>query len=209
MWVEKMGSKSEGREQDGSTGRESREADSNTSLFSQVIGLRTIQANNVIIIEKDKNDKEKLDKRENEVEENQKRMRMDLREFLASGGSVTEIRASEVLIIRPPMIDGRWEIETAGIPERGSERLEKEGMWSSMRMTSRTVMQKAERILNHKDRGNPECSGRVSRCLVSSVNTQNFQCAPRALSASTNQARPGQIQHRRPVCAGRPECGRN
>ncbi len=165
MWVEKMGSKSEGREQDGSTGRESREGDSNTSLFSQVIGLRTIQANNVIIIEKDKNDKEKLDKRENEVEENQKRMRMDLREFLASGGSVTEIRASEVLIIRPPMIDGRWEIETAGIPERGSERLEKEGIWSSMRMTSRTVMQKAERILNHKDRGSPECSGRVSQLL--------------------------------------------
>ncbi|KAF4100895.1 trichohyalin isoform X2 [Onychostoma macrolepis] len=165
MWVEKMGSKSEGRERDRSTGRESREADSSVSLFSPVVGLRTIQANNIIIIEKDKNSKEKLDKRENEVEDEHKRMRMDLREFLAGGGSVTEIRASEVLIIKPPVTDGRRETETAGIPERGSERLEKEGIWSSMRMTSRTVMQKAERILSHKDRGTPECSGRVSQLL--------------------------------------------
>ncbi|XP_016110635.1 trichohyalin-like isoform X2 [Sinocyclocheilus grahami] len=165
MWVEKMGSKSEGRERDRSTGRESWEADSSASLFSPVVGLRTIQANNIIIIEKYKNSKEKLDKGEKEVEEEQKRMRMDLREFLAGGGSVTEIRASEVLIIKPPMTDGRRETKTAGITERGSERLEKEGIWSSMRMTSRTVMQKAERVLNHKERGTPECSGRVSQLL--------------------------------------------
>ncbi len=165
MWVEKMGSKSEGRERDGSTGRESREADSSASLFCPVVGLRTIQANNIIIIEKHNNGKEKLDKREKEVEDEQKRMRMDLREFLAGGGSVTEIRASEVLIIKPPMTDGRRETETVGIPERGSERLEKEGIWFSMQMTSRTVTQKAERILNHKDRGTPECSGRVSQLL--------------------------------------------
>uniref|UniRef100_A0A672LM39 Phostensin/Taperin PP1-binding domain-containing protein n=1 Tax=Sinocyclocheilus grahami TaxID=75366 RepID=A0A672LM39_SINGR len=43
MWVEKMGSKSEGRERDRSTGRESWEADSSASLFSPVVGLRTIQ----------------------------------------------------------------------------------------------------------------------------------------------------------------------
>uniref|UniRef100_A0A8C1UAY9 Phostensin n=1 Tax=Cyprinus carpio TaxID=7962 RepID=A0A8C1UAY9_CYPCA len=93
MWVEKMGSKSEGRERDRSTGRESRETDSSASLLSPVVGLRMIQANNIIIIEKDKNGKEKLDKREKEAEEEQKRMRMDLREFLAGGGSVTEIRS--------------------------------------------------------------------------------------------------------------------
>ncbi|KTF89562.1 hypothetical protein cypCar_00042794, partial [Cyprinus carpio] len=165
MWVEKMGSKSEGRERDRSTGRESRETDSSASLLSPVVGLRMIQANNIIIIEKDKNGKEKLDKREKEAEEEQKRMRMDLREFLAGGGSVTEIRASEVLIIKPPMTDGRRETEMVGIPERGSKNLEKEGIWSSMRMTSRTVMQKAERVLNHKDRGTLECSGRVSQLL--------------------------------------------
>ncbi|XP_043089060.1 trichohyalin [Puntigrus tetrazona] len=165
MWVEKMVNKSEGKERDRSTGRDSREADSNTSRFSPVTGLRTIQANNIIIIEKDKNAKEKLVKREKEVEDEQKRMRMDLREFLAGGGSVTEIMASEVLIIKPPVTDGRSEAEMARIAERGSERLEKEGIRSSMRMASRTVMQKAERVLNHKDRGTPECSGRVSQLL--------------------------------------------
>ncbi|XP_059411560.1 trichohyalin-like [Carassius carassius] len=162
MWVEKMGHKSEGRERDRSTEGKNREADSSASLFSSVVGLRTIQANNIIIIEKDKNGKQKLDKRENEAEEEQKRMRMDLREFLAGGGSVTEIRASEVLIIKPPMTDGRRETDMVGIPERGSEHLEKEGIWSSMRMTSRTVMQKAERVLNHRTL---ECSGRVSQLL--------------------------------------------
>ncbi|RXN15547.1 trichohyalin-like isoform X1 [Labeo rohita] len=159
MWVEKMGSKSEGRERDRSTGREDREVDGSTSRFSPVVGLRTIQANNIIIIEKDKNAKEKLDKREKEVEEEQKRMRMDLREFLAGGGSVTEIRASEVLIIKPPVTDRKRETETAGILERGIERLEKEGMWSSTRV------KRAERIPNHKDRGVSECSGRVSQLL--------------------------------------------
>ncbi|KAL1254924.1 hypothetical protein QQF64_012985 [Cirrhinus molitorella] len=159
MWVEKMGSKTEGRERDRSTGRESRDADVSTSRFSPAVGLRTIQANNIIIIEKDKNAKEKLDKKEKEVEDEQKRMRMDLREFLAGGGSVTEIRASEVLIIKPPVTDRKRETETAGIPERGSERFDKEGIWSSTRL------QRAERVLNHKDRGAPECSGRVSQLL--------------------------------------------
>ncbi|XP_052389643.1 trichohyalin [Carassius gibelio] len=157
MWVEKMGSKIEGRERDRSTGREIREADTDTSLLSPVIGLHTIQAHNIIIIEKDKN---VLDLREKEVREDQKRMRMDLREFLAGGGSVTEIRASEVLIIKPPMMDGVRETETAGIPERGSERLEKE-----MQLVSRTDNQRAKRVLNHKDIRAPECSGRVSQLL--------------------------------------------
>uniref|UniRef100_A0A8C1IL46 Protein phosphatase 1, regulatory subunit 18 n=1 Tax=Cyprinus carpio TaxID=7962 RepID=A0A8C1IL46_CYPCA len=165
MWVEKMGSKSEGRERDRSIGREIREADTGTSLYSPVIGLRTIQAHNIIIIEKDKNVKEKLDKREKEVREDQKRMRMDLREFLAGGGSVTEISASEILIIKPPVMDGIRETETGGIPERGSRCLEKEGIWSSMQLMSRTVMQRAKRVLNHKEMGATECSGRVSQLL--------------------------------------------
>ncbi|XP_059364928.1 trichohyalin-like [Carassius carassius] len=165
MWVEKMGSKSEGRERDRSTGREIKEADTGTSLFSPVIGLHTIQAHNIIIIEKDKNVKEKLDMREKEVREDQKRMRMDLREFLAGGGSMTEIRASEVLIIKPPVMDGIRETETAGIPERGSERLVKEGIWSSMQLVSRTDNQRAKKVLNHKDIRAPECSGRVSQLL--------------------------------------------
>ncbi|XP_048059246.1 trichohyalin isoform X1 [Megalobrama amblycephala] len=164
MWVEKMGNKNEGRERDRSTGRESKEADSSKSPFSPVIGLRTIQANNIIIIEKEKNCKEKLDRRNKDVDEEEKRMRMDFREFLACGGSVTEIRASEVLIIKPPVTEGKRETE---MPERGSseERLDREGIWSSMHLMSRKVMQRAERVLNHKDRRTPECSGRVSQLL--------------------------------------------
>ncbi|XP_039521871.1 trichohyalin [Pimephales promelas] len=167
MWFEKTGNKSEGRERDRSTGRETRDVEISKSQFSQVVGLRTIQANNIIIIERDKHGKEKPDRMNKEVEEEEKRMRMDLREFLACGGSVTEIRASEVLIIKPSVIDGKRETEIAGMPERGSgeERLEREGIWRSMRLTSRTVMQRAEIFPNHKDKATQECSGRVSLLL--------------------------------------------
>ncbi|XP_077086351.1 uncharacterized protein ppp1r18 isoform X2 [Siphateles boraxobius] len=167
IWVEKTGNKSEGRERDRSPGRETRDAEISKSQFPPVVGLRTIQANNIIIIERDKNGNEKPDRRNEEVEEEEKRMRMDLREFLACGGSVTEIRASEVLIIKPSVIDGKRETEIVGMPERGSgeEPFEREGIWRSMRLTSRTVMQRAERFLNHKDKVTQECSGRVSLLL--------------------------------------------
>ncbi|XP_067281158.1 trichohyalin [Pseudorasbora parva] len=157
MWVEKMGSKSEGRDR-------SRETDGSKSQFPPFMGLRTIQANNIIIIEKDKNGEEKMDWRNKEVEEEDKRMRMDLREFLACGGSVTEIRASEVLIIKPSVTDSKRQIEISGMPERG-EHIERDGIWTSMRLTSRKVMQRAERVLNHRDRAKPEYSGRVSQLL--------------------------------------------
>lgn len=169
IWVEKTGNKSEGRERerDRSTGRETRDSEISKSQFPPVVGLRTIQANNIIIIERDKNGKENPDRRNKEVEEDEKRMRMDLREFLACGGSVTEIRASEVLIIKPSVIDGKRETEIVGMLGRGSgeECLEREGIWRSMRLTSRTVMQRAERFLNHKDKATQECSGRVSFLL--------------------------------------------
>uniref|UniRef100_A0A665VP49 Phostensin/Taperin PP1-binding domain-containing protein n=1 Tax=Echeneis naucrates TaxID=173247 RepID=A0A665VP49_ECHNA len=41
--------------------------------------------------------------RPEEDQQGKRAMKMDLREILASGGSVTEIRASEVLIIKPPV----------------------------------------------------------------------------------------------------------
>ncbi|XP_020562715.1 uncharacterized protein LOC101169215 [Oryzias latipes] len=71
--------------------------------------LRTIHADNIIIIEQDRKggddrrgkwmeaDREKL--QEDQI--GKRGMKMDLREILAGGGSVTEIRASEVLIIKP------------------------------------------------------------------------------------------------------------
>nr|XP_046219995.1 zinc finger CCCH domain-containing protein 13-like [Oncorhynchus gorbuscha] len=73
-----------------------------------VPGLRTIRADNIIIIEQDrKGSDERRGRRkewEREVmeEEQEKRdIKMDLKEFLSGGGSVTEIRTSEVLVIKP------------------------------------------------------------------------------------------------------------
>lgn len=80
--------------------------------FSPVLPcLRTIRADNIIIIEQDRkgSDERRSRWREGEretPEEDQhgkRGMKMDLREILAGGGSVTEIRASEVLIIKPSM----------------------------------------------------------------------------------------------------------
>ncbi|KAF7664090.1 hypothetical protein LDENG_00190740 [Lucifuga dentata] len=71
---------------------------------------KTIRADNIIITEQDRkcNDERRgrwreTDKERPEEDHQGKRgMKMDLRELLARGGSVTEIRASEVLIIKPP-----------------------------------------------------------------------------------------------------------
>ncbi|XP_030596826.1 uncharacterized protein ppp1r18 isoform X2 [Archocentrus centrarchus] len=71
--------------------------------------LRTIRADNIIIIEQDKKGSDERRGRWREAErekmeedyQGKKGVKMDLREILAGGGSVTEIRASEVLIIKP------------------------------------------------------------------------------------------------------------
>lgn len=80
------------------------------SLTPLVPCLRTIRADNIIIIEQDRTGRDerrgKWREAEREIPEEdhqgKKGMKMDLREILAGGGSVTEIRASEVLIIKPP-----------------------------------------------------------------------------------------------------------
>lgn len=159
MRIERTESKSEDR----STEKKRREVDHSTSLFPPVTGLHTIKANNIIIIEKEKNNTERLERRESgreEVHREEKRMRMDLREFLAGGGSVTEIRATEVLIIKPPVTDEKVEVEIPGVQERVSsrERLERERIWRREREMERD--QRAE--TNHK---NEECGGRVSQLL--------------------------------------------
>lgn len=147
--TERYRDRSEGRERDRSLGRESgkdkggekdREniriakegpKDPDTTLFPLVPGLRTIKAENIIIIEKDRRGSEREEKiaekvvereREKQQEEEEEKgegsgggggggekrgMRMDLREILAGGGSVTEIRATEVLIIKPGGADDR------------------------------------------------------------------------------------------------------
>ncbi|KAJ8273797.1 hypothetical protein GJAV_G00105620 [Gymnothorax javanicus] len=94
--------------------------------------LRTIRAKNVIIIETDRGgcglerDEEREGGGMDGEMEGQKRgmRRMDLREILAGGGSVTEIKASEVLIIKPPAAVERERGKEGG---REGEKKEREG----------------------------------------------------------------------------------
>lgn len=80
-----------------------------SSLSPNVPCLRTIRADNIIIIEQDRKGSDERRGRWREAErekleedhQGKKGVKMDLREILAGGGSVTEIRASEVLIIKP------------------------------------------------------------------------------------------------------------
>ncbi|XP_034747147.1 uncharacterized protein ppp1r18 isoform X2 [Etheostoma cragini] len=88
---------------------EEKETDPPSNSFSHHIPcLRTIRADNIIIIEQDRKGSDERrgrwreTERERPEEDQGKRgMKMDLREILAGGGSITEIRASEVLIIKP------------------------------------------------------------------------------------------------------------
>ncbi|GAA6235540.1 uncharacterized protein LOC108890303 [Lates japonicus] len=91
-------------------GEEEKETDSPPgSVSPHVPCLRTIRADNIIIIEQDRKGSDERRGRWREVErerpeednQGKRGMKMDLREILAGGGSVTEIRASEVLIIKP------------------------------------------------------------------------------------------------------------
>ncbi|XP_068432116.1 trichohyalin [Clinocottus analis] len=89
---------------------EEKETDQPSSSFSSLGPcLRTIRADNIIIIEQDRKGSDERRARWREAERERpeedqqlkRGMKMDLREILAGGGSITEIRASEVLIIKP------------------------------------------------------------------------------------------------------------
>ncbi|MEQ2244081.1 hypothetical protein ILYODFUR_013441 [Ilyodon furcidens] len=89
---------------------EEKDIPQSSGQFSPVLPcLRTIRADNIIIIEQDRKGSDERRARWREVEretpeedqQGKRGMKMDLREILAGGGSVTEIRASEVLIIKP------------------------------------------------------------------------------------------------------------
>ncbi|KAL2080593.1 hypothetical protein ACEWY4_024386 [Coilia grayii] len=134
--AERFRDRIEDRERDRSIGRESAKfrggegdkdnmrtakeglRDTDNTLFPLAPGVRTIKAENIIIIEKERrgsereeNDRETIVEREREtleMEEDGKEgggekrgMKMGLRDILAGGGCVTEIRATEVLIIKP------------------------------------------------------------------------------------------------------------
>uniref|UniRef100_A0A0S7EJF8 PPUP9110 n=1 Tax=Poeciliopsis prolifica TaxID=188132 RepID=A0A0S7EJF8_9TELE len=123
--------------------------------FSPVLPcLRTIRADNIIIIEQDRKGSNERRARWREAEretseedqQGKRGMKMDLREILAGGGSVTEIRASEVLIIKPSV---STEERTAG---RGKSREDGEGK-SGLDLTRDTKSEMS--CLREKRRTNP------------------------------------------------------
>lgn len=77
-------------------------------LFPLIPGIHTIKAENIIIIENGKNQKEKVEsdgERETDVEGKKRGRKMDLKEFLAGGEKM--ICVSEVLIIKPSIKEDR------------------------------------------------------------------------------------------------------
>ncbi|XP_077446009.1 uncharacterized protein LOC144066671 isoform X2 [Stigmatopora argus] len=88
-----------------------KEENAGRSFSPLVPCLRTIRADNIIIIEQNcgASDEKRAKWREMEAErpeedlQGKRGMKMDLREILAGGASVTEIRASDVLIIKPTL----------------------------------------------------------------------------------------------------------
>ncbi|XP_035537813.1 uncharacterized protein ppp1r18 [Morone saxatilis] len=119
---------------------EEKETDPPSSSFSPLVPcLRTIRADNIIIIEQDRKGsderrgrwRETERERPEEDQQGKRGMKMDLREILAGGGSVTEIRASEVLIIKPSASPEERNPAGGGGGEKGSGREDGE-MKSSM-----------------------------------------------------------------------------
>lgn len=133
--IERGRDKSQGREQENSRGRwekdkkqwrepfkgaarewdflkarksgEDKESDTlSTSLSPHVSCLRTIRADNIIIIEQDRDERRgrprDAEEKNRDDRQDESGTKMDLREIFGVGGSITEIRASEVLIIKPP-----------------------------------------------------------------------------------------------------------
>lgn len=130
-----------------------KETDPSSSPFPPHVScLRTIRADNIIIIEQERKGSDERRgrwreaERERTEEDHQAKrgMKMDLREILAGGGSVTEIRASEVLIIKPS--ESPEERNTTGGGGKGLGREEGEmkgsveGRWDGMGRELRTDM---------------------------------------------------------------------
>lgn len=109
--------------------------------------LRTIRADNIIIIEQDRKGCEErrgkwkeADKERSEVDQEKRGTKMGLREILAVGGNVTEIRASEVLIIKPSESSEERNALGGGGTGRhdGEMKRSMEGKWESLGQELRT-----------------------------------------------------------------------
>lgn len=113
--------------------------------------LRTIRADNIIIIEQDRKGSDERKgrwrdterERPEEDQQGKRGMKMDLRDIFAVGGNVTEIRASEVLIIKPS--ESSEERNTTGgvmglSREDGEMKTPLDGRWESTARELKTDM---------------------------------------------------------------------
>lgn len=119
---------------------EDKESDTlSTPLPPHAPCLRTIRADNIIIIEQDRDDKRgrqrDLEKEKSKDDHQEKSgVKVDLREIFSVGGSITEIRASEVLIIKPSESPEEGNALGRGTKSRedGEMKVGTEGRWESM-----------------------------------------------------------------------------
>lgn len=119
---------------------EDKESDTlSTSLPPHAPCLRTIRADNIIIIEQEREDKrgrQRDTEKEKSKEDQQEKsgVKVDLREIFSVGGSITEIRASEVLIIKPSESPEEGNAMGRGTKgrEEGEMKVGTEGRWESM-----------------------------------------------------------------------------
>ncbi|KAK7899392.1 hypothetical protein WMY93_020245 [Mugilogobius chulae] len=157
---------------------ECRDSDSTSSAFSPC--LRTIRADNIIIIEQERKCNEERKGRWKELErsdedvQGKRALKMDLKEILAGGGSVTEIRASEVLIIKPPEAKSKEDVEKFDGKREGRElradmswlkEKSKEFVKEKERPWGQATMIKEEKKDNSDDSVFVERGGRVSQLL--------------------------------------------
>ncbi|KAF5889878.1 trichohyalin-like isoform X1, partial [Clarias magur] len=91
------------KEKDSDSNKGIKARDRDNAICPLISGIHTIKAENIIIIENRKGEREKA-QRNGETENEyglKQRMKMDLKKFLADGENMAEVCASEVLIIHP------------------------------------------------------------------------------------------------------------
>nr|XP_057903569.1 nipped-B-like protein B isoform X2 [Doryrhamphus excisus] len=174
-----------------------------TSFSSLVPCLRTIRADNIIIIEQDQrgNDERRPKWRDMEAERSEEEfqgrrgMKMDLREILAGGANVTEIRASDVLIIKPTTTmedrtSGREDGDTEGKKDMRTDisRL-KENSKDKEKPCGQATMIKDSSL---DDNVFHEKGGRVSQLLTKFGELRKPPCRSKS---SDNFLRPGKRKH--------------
>ncbi|XP_054620328.1 uncharacterized protein ppp1r18 isoform X2 [Dunckerocampus dactyliophorus] len=197
--------------------KEEHETDRPSSFSSLVPCLRTIRADNIIIIEQEQrgNDERRakwtdveVDRSEEELQ-GKRGMKMDLREILAGGASVTEIRASDVLIIKPTAsMEERTSLGGGGkgsgredgdaCTTEGKRELRTDMSWlkenskDTDRLCSQATMIKDNRRDSLDENVFHEKGGRVSQLLTK---FGEHRKPPSRSKSSDNFLRPGRRKH--------------